>query len=74
MVVATTSTSLPRDPVSLSSESTSPFQDTELNNLWTKALLNDKLLISVRRAIETGARTLLNDIKVKIQAGNYTID
>lgn len=56
------------------SESLGPFQDQELNSLWQGIVENDKLYRAVFQAITNGHRTLPSDIKVKIQAGDCSID
>ena len=51
-----------------------PFQDTELNNLWNVTVPKDTLYRSVLRAVSNGSRSLPNDVKLKIQAGDCTVD
>ena len=51
-----------------------PFQDEELNKLWATTVSSDTLYNSVLRAIENGSRTLPGELKVKIQAGDCSVD
>ena len=55
-------------------DSTGPFQDNELNELWDATVAKDSLYSSVLRAISSGSRTLPSEIKVKIQAGDCSVD
>ena len=54
--------------------SAGPFQDDELNELWNATVAKDSLYSSVLRPVSSGSRTLLSEIKVKIQAGDYSVD
>ena len=53
---------------------TGPFQDQELNSLWKTTVGKDTMYNVVYRAINDGSRVLPSDIKIKIQAGDCTID
>lgn len=56
------------------SESQGPFQDSALNDLWSRTTEKDTIYQSVHRAIKTGLRQLPSEIKLKVQAGDCIID
>jgi len=63
-----------QDPTLEPTDSGSPFQDEELNNLWSTTIGKDTLYQEVLNAVRSGARTLPPGIKAKIQAGDCSID
>jgi transposase InsO family protein len=65
VVAATTPTDL---------SASGPFQEDELNQLWDMVAPKDDLYGLVLRSIKDGARSLPSEVKVKIQAGDCTID
>jgi transposase InsO family protein len=75
VVVATTSVQLLATQIGQSGpDSCQPFQDGELNNLWSTTKEKDTLYQDVLQAIASGARSLPPGIKAKIQAGDCSID
>ena len=78
VVVATTSAQLmaaqSEEPASSQTDPPGPFQDEALNKLWDQTASKDKLYEKVLRAIQSGARSLPSEIKVKIQAGDCSVD
>lgn len=76
---ATTSTTflatqLDYPPDQQQSDPRGPFQDSKLNELWAETVLVDETYQAVLRAIKDGARSLPSVVKVKVQAGDCSID
>jgi len=79
VVVATTSTFIlpslnSQNPAAFPADNGGPFQDHELNDLWHKILPNDSLYGLVLKAVQDGVRTLPAEVKMKLQAGDCSID
>jgi transposase InsO family protein len=79
VVVATTSvqllaTAFAQPPKAQRTDPTGPFQDEDLNSLWSAAVQKDTMYETVLRATQGGSRSLPSEIKVKIQAGDCSID
>jgi hypothetical protein len=55
-------------------QSEGPLQDNDLNELWIATLKKDTTYQSVLQAITSGARSLPSKIKIKIQAGDCSLD
>ena len=74
LLATQTSDPEPADSALQLADSVSPFQDSELNDLWHSTIKKDTLYDEVLRAIKSGARSLPPGIKAKIQAGDCSID
>ena len=62
------------DPTQDSPDSTGPFQDGTLNDLWKTTVQKDDMYNAVHRATSDGSRSLPSEVKVKVQMGDCTLD
>ena len=62
------------DPVQQPTDSLGPFQDEQLNDLWTKTMQKDNTYNTVHRAVSDGSRSLPSEVKIKVQIGDCTLD
>lgn len=65
---------VPTLPIATDVELEEPFQNDELNQLQGDTLLKDRLYNLILRLVRNGDRSLLSEVKVKIQARDYSID
>jgi len=63
-----------QDPALMPAKSTGPLQDNDLNELWIATTQKDTMYQTVLCAVTDSARTLPSEIKIKIQAGDCSLD
>lgn len=79
VVVATTSaellaTQLNHRPDQQQTDPRGPFQDNELNELWSDTVLTDETYQAVHQAVKAGSRSFPSAVRVKVQTGDCSVD